>query len=239
MKILAISDIHDDVRAAETLYERVRNRELSAIVCAGDLGKLKNARKIAGVFDKMNIPFLYVLGNWDDFSFDEQLSINSIHLHLRSVEINGWTFVGYSGCSANFYGENSSITSIFEKFKNDSNSTRFHKEAREIRLQELSELFINEGLGNNTVVVSHERIYKIRHKPYLHLFGHIHKFCQTQYKETHFVNLPPLQMAIWGIGPYPKPFGRYCLIGLREEQLVLKQAYFMENKKDEDFYLHQ
>jgi len=99
MRILAISDIHDNVEAVRRLRILESNR-FDAIVSAGDFGS-NSITEMMGILSTFNCPVLYVLGNWDwKVDYETRFTSNTHHLHMTPVRVGGLSFIGYSGCDA-------------------------------------------------------------------------------------------------------------------------------------------
>jgi len=89
MRLLAISDIHDNVEAVRRLRELEANR-FDAVVTAGDLGN-RAACDILGIMETFACPLLYVLGNHDyDIEYEALLQSTAVHIHNKATVINGY-----------------------------------------------------------------------------------------------------------------------------------------------------
>lgn len=96
MKILAISDIHDNVPAVRKLRSREPNL-YDIIIVAGDIGT-QNTSKIFDILTTFECPILYVYGNWDHkLRYETKWSPNGVHLDLKSFRFRKYNFVGFSG----------------------------------------------------------------------------------------------------------------------------------------------
>jgi predicted phosphodiesterase len=248
MKILAISDIHDNVPAVRKLRSREPN-SYDIIIVAGDIGT-QNTSKIFDILTTYDCPILYVYGNWDDkLSYETKWSPNGVHLDLKSFKFGRYNFVGFSGHRLN-WGANpmyvshlkngeSQIAPILVKledvkaerllneqvFGKSANPERKKLQVKISRLkqkkQELEHKYfwnvdelieqqhrnalyeLLERLGSDierTIVVTHERLWRIHEKlkgvP-LYLFGHTHKFQDTAYQGSRFVNVAALGEVSW------------------------------------------
>jgi hypothetical protein len=104
IKILAFSDIHNNVKAVEKLRKREQNA-FDIVIIAGDIGSEK-AEEIFKIISDYNCPIFYIYGNWDNkLSYSQQFSKNCIHLHQKCVSFGGYNFAGFSGCKSH-WGEN-------------------------------------------------------------------------------------------------------------------------------------
>jgi Calcineurin-like phosphoesterase superfamily domain len=96
MKILAMSDIHDNVPAVRKLRRRESN-SYDIIIVAGDIGT-QNTSKIFEILTTYDCPIIYVYGNWDNkLSYETQWSPNGFHLDLKLFRFGQFNLVGFSG----------------------------------------------------------------------------------------------------------------------------------------------
>jgi hypothetical protein len=101
MKLLALSDIHSNLIAVRKMRAQERN-VFDAIVIAGDLGG-NAVEGLFGILKTFKCPIMYVYGNWDEsLGYDLSFGTSARHLHMNAVEHEGFVFVGYSGCPANW-----------------------------------------------------------------------------------------------------------------------------------------
>jgi hypothetical protein len=115
MRILAVSDIHGHVESVRQLRDREPN-EFDVVVVAGDIDGLRDtADEVMAILRSFDCPVVYIFGNWDNkLSYDHDFGPNAHHIHLRSVEVGGWSFVGMSGLPAN-WGRNPIAAAIREQ----------------------------------------------------------------------------------------------------------------------------
>lgn len=98
MRILAISDIHENVEAMRRLRWLETNR-FDAVFIAGDLGN-KSASEIIRIAATFFCPVFYVLGNHDyEIEYDDKVLSPAIHIHNGPVFLDKYCIVGYSGCN--------------------------------------------------------------------------------------------------------------------------------------------
>jgi predicted phosphodiesterase len=101
MKLLALSDVHNNLVVARKMRAQERN-VFDAIVVGGDLGG-NAAVELFGVLKTFKCPIMYVYGNWDDgLRYDQSFGKSAHLLHMNVVEHERFAFVGYSGCQANW-----------------------------------------------------------------------------------------------------------------------------------------
>jgi hypothetical protein len=97
MKILAFSDIHENLSCVRKLRGQEENR-YDAIVVAGDIGNDISSEFFIQI-STFECPVFYVYGNWDnELEYHSQHAINCRLLHMEILEANGYFFAGYSGC---------------------------------------------------------------------------------------------------------------------------------------------
>ena len=96
MKILAFSDLHCDVVAAQKIVEESVSAEI--VIGAGDFGaKGKEAEAVLETLSKIAVPLIIVSGNHDILADLETICAEWPHVHLlhgSAVEIAGQTFYG-------------------------------------------------------------------------------------------------------------------------------------------------
>ncbi len=118
MRILAISDIHENVDAVRLLRKRENNR-FDVIVVAGDIGDggmgVSSPQEILGILESFACPVLYVYGNWDHrLAYDQSFGAACKHIHLNPVRCGEYSFVGFSGLPTN-WGRNPIAEIIYQE----------------------------------------------------------------------------------------------------------------------------
>lgn len=99
-RILAFSDIHGAVPAVRTLVD-VEAGSFDAVVVAGDIGPCPAEFFLA--LEPLGCPVFYIYGNWDNrLEYDRVFSASFSHLHGRVATAGDLSFVGFSGCGANW-----------------------------------------------------------------------------------------------------------------------------------------
>ncbi|WP_442967727.1 metallophosphoesterase family protein [Rhizobium sp. 268] len=92
-KILACSDIHNNVNAVRQLRAREGN-VYDALIVAGDVGS-DAADEIFDILRTFDCPVLYVFGNWDSrLEHDRNFGDSCHHLHLSPYPVGDLTIVG-------------------------------------------------------------------------------------------------------------------------------------------------
>lgn len=194
MRILAFSDIHNNVSAVRKLREREVNR-YDALIVAGDIGS-DAAQSIFDVLRTFDCPVLYVLGNWDHrLRHDQDFGSGCHHIHLAPFRVGSLVIVGES------------IDGIDPAWNSIRTETEAIKPvelagARDAYLEhkraQLSKIVAGEGYGR-TIVVTHYKLTKTKNcLPYvpLFLFGHNHGFKDTTFLGQRFVNVSALDRKV-------------------------------------------
>ncbi len=102
MKILAFSDIHNNISCVRKLCSETLSGDYDLIIVAGDIGH-DIAEELFSLLTTFDCPIYYVYGNWDyEFSYESCFVKNSFHLHHNMQSIGGYYFIGFSGCDANW-----------------------------------------------------------------------------------------------------------------------------------------
>jgi uncharacterized protein len=106
MRILAVSDVHGNMEIYKKIVGVVKEKKIDVLVLPGDLYpkpsvvtletfqaiQKSSASEISALFQELNIPIFYILGN-DDW-IDEGIT-TGIHLHGNIVEYQGFFFTGF------------------------------------------------------------------------------------------------------------------------------------------------
>lgn len=229
MKILAFSDIHDNLPCIRKLRAQETN-SYDLIVVAGDIGD-DIFNDFLGIVATFECPVYYVYGNWDNrLKYEPSHIHNCKLLHMDIYEINGFYFAGYSGCPTH-WGQNPIAIRIWSEKINEvsknniKRKTELSKIATQIYTENRQTLF-NEirksGIDlKRLFLVSHERIYRT-HEEFdgimCHIYGHRHGFKHSIYHATHFVNVSALDTIKTMIKPDGSEFnvnaGTYCVIDI-------------------------
>ena len=94
MKILAISDIHNNLACVRKLRAQEANA-YDVIAVAGDIGT-RAAGEIFATLASFECPIVYVHGNWDRMPDDAKFGAGAHLVHLEAVKVGSLTFAGYS-----------------------------------------------------------------------------------------------------------------------------------------------
>jgi len=209
MKVVAFSDVHDNQSSFMKFLSHLSAVEFDLIICAGDLGHFDFSLVAIEELTVFDAPFLYVQGNWDGYDFDEKLGPNAFHIHLRPFNYGGYTFVGYSGCASDYYGENPSLKEFKNGLHGYDECKAIGPYARQIREMELGGVF--SGLDQRrTVLVSHEHIGHLKVRPLVHIYGHRHMKEMKFWRDILYLNVSALDESANQKGAG----GRYCILEL-------------------------
>jgi hypothetical protein len=116
MKLLALSDIHNNLIVARKMRAQEKN-VFDAIVVAGDIGD-SSAEHLFNILKSFKCPIMYVYGNWDaSLDYRHSFGKSAQHLHHRAIKNSGFVFVGYSGCDANWGNNPIACETLAKKFK--------------------------------------------------------------------------------------------------------------------------
>ena len=100
MKILAFTDLHSDLKAADKLILKIKKEKPDVIVCAGDLSNFGFGMRVLLRKFNLGIPFLIIPGNHET---PEEIKVyakefKSIKdIHLKSFILGNLFFVGCGG----------------------------------------------------------------------------------------------------------------------------------------------
>lgn len=202
-RILACSDIHNNVKAVRQLRAREGN-DYDALIVAGDMGS-DAADEIFEILRTFDCPVLYVFGNWDSrLKHDRNFGDRCHHLHLSPYPVGDLTIVGETIDGIDLEWE----ASIEAKTGDPARVAIARQEYMERQRAKLSEI-VAAPSPERTVVVSHYRLTKTQTflpgVP-LFLFGHIHRFEDINYRGQRFVNVSALkswsaERDLGGLGP--------------------------------------
>ena len=159
MRLLAFSDIHNNLVAVKKLRASVTN-SFDAIVVAGDIGSA-SADEFFKILSTFQCPVLYVFGNWDhELSYSKLYADNCHLIHSNVVTIGDLHFTGFSGCPTN-WGKNPIARRTFTKLaKTTPAKLRLAKSS----ILELNRKSIRKAIRDaaveprKCVVVTHERL---------------------------------------------------------------------------------
>lgn len=214
MRLLACSDIHNNVHAVHRLRSQERNT-FDAVLVAGDLG-WETATETLDILDSFSCPVYFVYGNWDNrlgyFSLDQA---QRRQVHLNVFDLGGIYVTGFSGCPAS-WGKNPQAQALMQKVYTDSKPlfkalgrfkaevspiemaryeqarTIARKDALSINRAKLTEILVeNPERTWRTIVLTHERLFKLNEmgSPLMHLHGHVHTYKHSFHKGSHILDV--------------------------------------------------
>jgi predicted phosphodiesterase len=220
LRILSLSDIHGDMDAFELFLDKLSGHTFDVVLIAGDLGGLDDAKVIFNELLQYKRPILYVTGNWDQFSYQEELHDFATHLHLNHQRIGEWVFLGYSGCAANGYSGNPSLSGRYDEFQKNLRSYKrkfgsYELFCKSIAFKELQTYIdLNQIDVDDLVLITHDRFYSLPFSPLLYVFGHRHKPKHTYHKGIHCLNTSAISMkSMMSRTPMDTP-GNFCIVEL-------------------------
>ena len=112
MRLLAFSDIHNNVSCVEVLRAQEAN-EYDALLVAGDIGS-ERFEDILGICNTFECPVLFTYGNWDNKGTYKQSGRRPSGLVHHSVhEIGDYFITGYSGCITQ-WGQNPDYVELMQ-----------------------------------------------------------------------------------------------------------------------------
>jgi predicted phosphodiesterase len=171
MRILAISDIHNNVPCVRKLRAQ-ENNDFDVIAIAGDIGD-RRAAEIFKVLKTFKCHIVYVYGNWDQrlartLSFGKKCYL----LHLNLVKIGSLTFTGFS-------------------FPTARSSLSYAQYSERCQLTIAKRLAAANVDLSRTVLMTHDRATHLSKRfpnLLLHLYGHIHTFDIFRRGVTTYLN---------------------------------------------------
>lgn len=112
MKILVISDIHNEMNYIEKLMRVARGINFDLIICTGDITDFFQLQteytqvEISDMIIKklltLKKPLLCIPGNHDPVDIIKLFDFYNINLHMKSREIMGMNFIGFGGATTPF-----------------------------------------------------------------------------------------------------------------------------------------
>jgi predicted phosphodiesterase len=182
MKILAISDIHNNMACVRKLRAQEAN-EYDVIAVAGDIGT-RAAADIFATLATFACPIVYVHGNWDRMPDDAKFAAGAHLVHVKAVKIGSLTFAGYS-----FHGP-------LPRRRQVSGSAEYGRACRALVRAALRK----SGADlRRCVLLAHDRARHLdRDFPnlLLHIYGHVHTFEVLRRGTTTYVNASALDRLL-------------------------------------------
>jgi predicted phosphodiesterase len=200
MRLLAFSDIHDNVASVRKLRASESN-SFDAVVVAGDIGSAA-AEEFFRIITTFECPVLYVFGNWDRaLSYKKVYGDNCHLLHANVVRVGDLNFTGFSGCPSN-WGKNPIARQVMRNLPpNDAVQGRLAASS----ILDLNRRSVQKAVKRaaidlrKCVVVTHERLARLGEAlpgALLHLYGHIHRYSDQLYRGTRYIDVAPLDRPL-------------------------------------------
>ncbi len=122
MKILAASDLHSDIKAAQKLADKAKKNKVDLVLLGGDIVEYgTDGKGLIGPFKKAGIEVLMVHGNHDqpvDLDFlSEKYEEGVYNLHSYYKEFKDFVVMGLGGTNFGFFG-GVNDSDLLTKFKN-------------------------------------------------------------------------------------------------------------------------
>jgi predicted phosphodiesterase len=183
MRILAFSDLHNNVACVRKLRAQERN-DYDVIAIAGDIGSHR-AHEIFEVLRSFECPIVYVYGNWDrKLGFEQSFGQDCHLVHLHAVDIGHLTFTGFCyprGIDPRT-GRRSRVLT----------GPQYREACRRLVAQALAK---HGADPRRTIFMSHDRTSRLAEVSpdlLLHIYGHVHRYEIVQRGCTTYVNLSAL-----------------------------------------------
>ena len=193
MRLLALSDIHDNLVALRRLRAQETNA-FDAIVVAGDIGNA-GAGAFFDILRSFACPVVYVYGNWDnELDYAASYGADCRLLHQNVVTIGGVHFTGFSGCPTK-WGRNPIARKL-----DAAHDVALSPRVLALNRDALKRTVARERIDpDRTVVVTHERLARlddVAPGALLHLYGHVHAFADRTRGASRHVNVSVLDRPV-------------------------------------------
>lgn len=204
MKIVALTDIHGRVQAADLIADDLKSADL--VILPGDLttfGKREEATQIVDAVRKHNANVLAVMGNCDYPEVEQYLTDEGLCIHRSHRRVNGVVFAGLGGSlkcpipTLNEWTEEQVAEHLEAAVKGAPADVPLVLVSHQPARNTITDLAANGGHVGSTAV----RDFIERHKPILCLSGHIHEAQGTD-------SIGPTTL----VNPGPFMEGRYVVV---------------------------
>ena len=182
MKILAISDIHNNLACVRKLRAQEAN-EYDVIAVAGDIGT-RAAGEIFATLASFECPIVYVHGNWDRMPDDAKFGAGAHLVHLEAAKVGSLTFAGYS------------FHAPLPRWGQLSGTAEYGRRCRALLRAALRKSSTDL---QRCVLLAHDRARHLdREFPnlLLHIYGHVHTFEVLRRGTTTYVNAAALDRML-------------------------------------------
>lgn len=204
MKIVALTDIHGRVQAADLIADDLKSADL--VILPGDLttfGKREEAAQIVDAVRKHNANVLAVMGNCDYPEVEQYLTDEGLCIHRSHRRVNGVVFAGLGGSlkcpipTLNEWTEEQVAEHLEAAVKGAPADVPLVLVSHQPARNTITDLAANGGHVGSTAV----RDFIERRKPILCLSGHIHEAQGTD-------SIGPTTL----VNPGPFMEGRYVVV---------------------------
>lgn len=181
MRILAISDIHNNVACVRKLRAQEANR-FDVIAVPGDIG-MHRAAEIFGVLATFRCPIVYIHGNWDRMPAAMDFGSEAHLVHLLVVRVGRLSFTGYSFGDAEAVGRAGGRGEY----------------TRRCRARVMRAIREDGADPSRCVLMAHDRATRLDQELpglLLHLYGHVHTFDVSQRAGTTYANVSALDRLV-------------------------------------------
>jgi predicted phosphodiesterase len=188
MRILAVSDIHNNVACVRKLRSQEGN-DFDVIAIAGDIGGPR-ASEIFEVLKTFACPIVYAYGNWDyELTHTVRFGKRCHLIHLNIVKVGSLFFTGFSEFRRG-------RDPIIKRIPKTLTGSRYVQKYRDALVEGINASKIDL---KRTVVITHERVTKMGPRLpnlLLYLYGHIHRFDVSNSKGSTYVNVSALDRIL-------------------------------------------
>jgi predicted phosphodiesterase len=182
MKILAISDIHNNLACVRKLRAQEANA-YDVIAVAGNIGT-RAAGEIFATLASFECPIVYVHGNWDRMPDDAKFGAGAHLVHLEAAKVGSLTFAGYS------------FHAPLPRWGQLSGTAEYGRRCRALLRAALRKSSTDL---QRCVLLAHDRARHLdREFPnlLLHIYGHVHTFEVLRRGTTTYVNAAALDRML-------------------------------------------
>lgn len=210
MKIIALTDIHGRVQAADLIADDLKSADL--VILPGDLttfGKREEAAQIVDTVRKYNPNVLAVMGNCDYPEVEQYLNDEGLCIHRGHRRVNGVVFAGLGGSlkcpipTLNEWTEEQVAEHLEAAVKGAPADVPLVLVSHQPARNTITDLAANGGHVGSAAV----REFIERRKPLLCLSGHIHEAQGTD-------SIGPTTL----VNPGPFMEGRYAVAEIDGDQ---------------------
>ncbi|PIU21602.1 MAG: hypothetical protein COT15_01445 [Candidatus Diapherotrites archaeon CG08_land_8_20_14_0_20_34_12] len=186
MKILAISDIHNEIQNLDKLLWSINKKDVDLTIICGDITNYGPKDYAERIIDKFAFAKLLAIpGNLDLNEVLTLLETKNISIHGKRLKLDGFNVAGYGG---GLVGSAGVILNMEEKIKRDLAKIVDSKTMLVTHLPPINSTLDNadgKHIGSKAV----REIIETK-KPFLHLCGHAHESpAEEKINETFCINV--------------------------------------------------